>query len=158
MATPPQHPAAALTAAPTTVATDAGPTETKAAFKTTEPIAYVVAVVGFLIAALVVDAADAGGFGAKYAWLYVTILTVGYMVSCGLAKSGRGRHRRGSVPAHQLCAHPPAREGEPADELQSQASRARVSLRAGVAPPQGVLAHAPAADGRVIAAIRTSCR
>ena len=63
-------------------------TETKSAFKTTEMIAYVVAVVGVLIAALVVDQSDAGGFGAKQAWLYVTILTVGYMVSRGLAKSG----------------------------------------------------------------------
>jgi hypothetical protein len=63
-------------------------TETKAAVKTTELIAYVVAVVGVLIAALVVDEANAGGFGAKQAWLYVTILTVGYMVSRGLAKSG----------------------------------------------------------------------
>jgi hypothetical protein len=63
-------------------------TETKAAFKTTELIAYVVAVVGVLIAALVVDEADAGGLGARQAWLYVTILTVGYMISRGLAKSG----------------------------------------------------------------------
>ena len=63
-------------------------TETKAAFKTTELIAYLVATVGVLIAALVVDEADAGGLGAKQAWLYVTVLTVGYMVSRGLAKSG----------------------------------------------------------------------
>ena len=71
---------------------DRGPvrrtTETKAAFKTTELIAYVVAVVGVLLAALIVDEADACGFGAKQAWLYVTILTVGYMISRGLAKSG----------------------------------------------------------------------
>ena len=63
-------------------------TETKAAFNTTELIAYVVAVVGVLIAALVVDETNAGGFGARQAWLYVTILTVGYMISRGLAKSG----------------------------------------------------------------------
>ena len=63
-------------------------TETKAAFKTTELIVYVVAVLGVLIAALVVDESDAGGFGARQAWLYVTILTVGYMISRGLAKSG----------------------------------------------------------------------
>ena len=63
-------------------------TETKAAFKTTELIAYVIAVVGVLIAALIVDEADAGGLGAKQAWLYVTILTVGYMISRGLAKAG----------------------------------------------------------------------
>ena len=63
-------------------------TETKAAFKTTELIAFVVAVFGVLIAAAIVDQSDAGGLGAKQAWLYVTILTVGYMVSRGLAKSG----------------------------------------------------------------------
>ena len=63
-------------------------TETKASFKTTEFIAYVAIVIGVLIAAAVVDEADAGGLGAKQAWLYVTILTVGYMVSRGLAKSG----------------------------------------------------------------------
>jgi hypothetical protein len=60
-------------------------TETKASFKTTEFFAYLAAVAGVLIAAAVVDS---GGFGAKPAWLYVTILTVGYMVSRGLAKSG----------------------------------------------------------------------
>jgi len=63
-------------------------TETKASFKTTEFIAYVAAVVGVLIAAGVVDEANAGGFGAQQAWLFVTLLTVGYMVSRGLAKSG----------------------------------------------------------------------
>jgi hypothetical protein len=63
-------------------------TETKASFKTTEFVAFVAMVLGVLIAAAVVDQADAGGLGAKQAWLYVTILTVGYMVSRGLAKSG----------------------------------------------------------------------
>jgi hypothetical protein len=63
-------------------------TETKSAFKTTEMIAYVVATAGVLIAAMVVDQADGGGLGAKQAWLYVTVLTVGYMISRGLAKSG----------------------------------------------------------------------
>jgi hypothetical protein len=32
--------------------------------------------------------AIADGFGARSIWLYATILTVGYMVSRGLAKSG----------------------------------------------------------------------
>jgi hypothetical protein len=63
-------------------------TETKASFKTTEFFVYLAAVVGVLIAAAVVDEANAGGFGAQQAWLYVTILTVGYMASRGLAKSG----------------------------------------------------------------------
>lgn len=63
-------------------------TETKSALKTTELIAYVAAVVGVLIAAAIVDQSDAGGLGARQAWLYITILTVGYLVSRGLAKSG----------------------------------------------------------------------
>src|SRR3954462_894190 len=60
-------------------------TETKASFKTTELIAYVVVALAVLIAAAVVDKAD---FGAQEAWFYVTLLTIGYMVSRGLAKSG----------------------------------------------------------------------
>jgi len=63
-------------------------TETKAAFKTTEFFAYIAVLVGILIAAAVVDESNGGGFGARQAWLYATILTVGYMVSRGLAKSG----------------------------------------------------------------------
>ena len=63
-------------------------TETKAAFKTTEFISYVVVLAGILIAGAIVDNADNGGFDARRVWLYATILTVGYMVSRGLAKSG----------------------------------------------------------------------
>ncbi len=62
--------------------------ETKASFKTTEFFAFLAAAAGVLIAAAVVDEANGGGFGARQAWLYVTILAVGYMVSRGLAKSG----------------------------------------------------------------------
>ena len=63
-------------------------TETKAAFKTTEFFAYVIVLAGILIAGAVVDSSDAGGYGARQVWLYATVLTVGYMVSRGLAKSG----------------------------------------------------------------------
>ena len=63
-------------------------TETKAAFKTTEFFAFLAMVAGVLIAAAMVDEGDAGSLGAKQAWLYVTILTVGYMISRGLAKAG----------------------------------------------------------------------
>ena len=63
-------------------------TETKGAFKTTEFFAYVAVLAGILIAGALVDASDAGGYGARQVWLYATILTVGYMVSRGLAKSG----------------------------------------------------------------------
>jgi hypothetical protein len=63
-------------------------TETKAAFKTTEFFAFAAVLIGILAAAALIDNSDAGGLGARQAWLYVTILTVGYMVSRGLAKSG----------------------------------------------------------------------
>ena len=63
-------------------------TETKAAFKTTEFVSYLAVLAGLLIAGIVVDNAGDGGFGASKVWLYATILTVGYMVSRGLAKSG----------------------------------------------------------------------
>ena len=63
-------------------------TETMSARKTTEFVAFVTALAGILIAAAVVDQADGGGLGARQAWLYATILTVGYMISRGLAKSG----------------------------------------------------------------------
>jgi hypothetical protein len=60
-------------------------TETKASYKTTELIAYVAAVIGVLVASAMVDASD---FGAQEAWFYITLLTIGYMISRGLAKSG----------------------------------------------------------------------
>jgi hypothetical protein len=63
-------------------------TETKASFKTTEFFAFLAVLAGILISAGVVDEANNGGFGARQAWLYVTLLTVGYMVSRGLAKAG----------------------------------------------------------------------
>jgi hypothetical protein len=67
-------------------------TETKAAFKTTEFIAYLAVLAGILIAGAVAKAGQyAGGhdpFRADRVWLYATILTVGYMISRGLAKAG----------------------------------------------------------------------
>jgi hypothetical protein len=63
--------------------------ETKSAFKTTELIVFVLSVLGVLIAAAVTDNGDDGqGFGARSAWLYVTLLSIGYMISRGLAKAG----------------------------------------------------------------------
>jgi len=64
-------------------------TETKASYKTTEFVAYLAVLAGILIAGLVIE--DTGGndfFDAQKVWLYATILTVGYMISRGLAKSG----------------------------------------------------------------------
>jgi len=63
-------------------------TETKASTKTTEFLVFLAMVAAVLIAALIVDDGGDGGFGAKQSWLSVTILTVGYMVRRGPAKSG----------------------------------------------------------------------
>jgi hypothetical protein len=62
-------------------------TETKASFKTTEFMAYVALLIGVFIAGAIADNGP-GGFGADRTWLYATILTVGYMISRGLAKAG----------------------------------------------------------------------
>jgi uncharacterized membrane protein len=62
-------------------------TETKSSYKTTELIAYVAAVAGVLIAALLTDG-GADGFNTVDAWRFVTYLTIGYMISRGLAKAG----------------------------------------------------------------------
>jgi hypothetical protein len=65
-------------------------TETKAAFKTTEFVVYVLAVVGVLLASYLVGDADGRGdvFLADQAWFYVTLLSIGYLISRGLAKAG----------------------------------------------------------------------
>ena len=69
--------------------------ETKAAFKTTEFVVFLVAVVGVLVASALVGDSDGRGdvFLADKAWLYVTLLAIGYLVSRGLAKSGVRAHR-----------------------------------------------------------------
>jgi hypothetical protein len=68
-------------------------TETKHALKTTEFWAYLASVAGVLIASWIVTSGNGGAdngdaFSASRAWLYVAILSVGYMISRGLAKSG----------------------------------------------------------------------
>ena len=68
--------------------------ETKAFYKTTEFIVFVVATLGVLLASFLVKTSDAHEdyFRADQAWLYVVVLSVGYMVSRGLAKSGTRHH------------------------------------------------------------------
>jgi hypothetical protein len=64
-------------------------TETKHATKTTEFFTYLAVLAGILIAGLMIE--DNGGndfFAADKVWLYATLLTIGYMISRGLAKSG----------------------------------------------------------------------
>jgi len=66
-------------------------TETKHSSKTSELYAFVAIVIGILIAAATIKGGDTGGtdeFIARQAWLYVSIVTAGYLVSRGLAKCG----------------------------------------------------------------------
>ena len=57
--------------------------ETKPSVRTTELYAFVAAVAGVLLAARQAD-----NFAADQAWALVAALTVGYMLSRGLAKAG----------------------------------------------------------------------
>ena len=65
-------------------------TETKASFKTSEFMAYLAVLAGIFVAGAVTRAgANAHDvFGASQVWLYATVVTVGYLISRGLAKSG----------------------------------------------------------------------
>ena len=67
-------------------------TETKAAYKTTEFLTYVVVFAGILLASFLVRTGQDGQrvdyFRADKAWWYLTLLTIGYMIARGLAKSG----------------------------------------------------------------------
>ena len=65
--------------------------ETKPSWKTTELYLYLAAVIGVLIASQMVGGGAHNGsdyFTADKAWWYITLLTIGYMVSRGLAKAG----------------------------------------------------------------------
>src|SRR3954451_12101700 len=57
--------------------------ETKPAFKTTELVVWALTAIAVLIAAAVTENLD-----GHDAWMYVTWLSVGYMISRGLAKAG----------------------------------------------------------------------
>ena len=65
-------------------------TETKASFKTTELFAYLGAVVGVLLASQLIGTEDGHEdyFRADRAWFLVVLLTIGYLLSRGIAKSG----------------------------------------------------------------------
>ncbi|MEA2346249.1 MAG: hypothetical protein QOG62_36 [Thermoleophilaceae bacterium] len=66
------------------------PIETKPAYRTTEFWVYIVMLLGLLIAGLATggDGPEGDALGAGRVWLYAVILTVGYLVSRGLAKVG----------------------------------------------------------------------
>lgn len=64
-------------------------TETKQAFKTTEFWIYVIMVIALLIAGNSIESEGGGDyFNAFHVWLLITILTFGYLLSRGIAKSG----------------------------------------------------------------------
>ena len=77
----------------------AGPrrsSETKASFKTTELLVFIAAVAGVIVASYLVK--TTGGhpdyFRADKAWFYIVLLSLGYMLSRGLAKSGSRQDHR----------------------------------------------------------------
>ena len=65
-------------------------TETKSFYKTSEFWVYVAAVLAVLIAGNSIEGEEGGGdvFAADKVWLYVTLLTIAYLVSRGVAKAG----------------------------------------------------------------------
>lgn len=64
--------------------------ETKPARKTTEFYIYLASVAAVLLASWLVGEGDGDRdwFRSDRAWWYITLLTIGYLVSRGLAKSG----------------------------------------------------------------------
>ncbi|MGC5022618.1 hypothetical protein [Micromonospora sp. DT47] len=65
-------------------------TETKPSFATTEFWVYVAGVIGVLVASYLVgkNAVGVDIFRAPQAWFFITVLTIGYLGSRGLAKAG----------------------------------------------------------------------
>jgi hypothetical protein len=63
------------------------PIETKPFFLTSEFVAATLAVAGIAITAMASDA-----FGAWRAWILITAVVIGYMISRGVAKSGTRSH------------------------------------------------------------------
>ena len=61
----------------------------QSAYITVELILYLLTTLGIFITAAVIDERDnAQGFGASEAWFYGTLLTIGFLISRGLAKIG----------------------------------------------------------------------
>ena len=63
------------------------PIETKPFFLTSEFVGAVLAIAG-----IVITAASSNAFGAWRAWILISAVTVGYMISRGIAKSGTRSH------------------------------------------------------------------
>ncbi|HEX7745882.1 MAG TPA: hypothetical protein VF462_11540 [Micromonosporaceae bacterium] len=64
--------------------------ETKPSTRTTEFYIYLVAVAGVMLASYLVGKDSAGNdvFRADKAWWFISVLTIGYLLSRGLAKAG----------------------------------------------------------------------
>ena len=80
-------------------------TETKASTKTSELFLTLGVIAGILISALVIKGGDTAGsdeFIARHAWLYVSIVTLGYLLSRGLAKSGSKEPYGVAEPGHDV--------------------------------------------------------
>lgn len=72
-------------------------TGSQSAYLTIEMILYVLAVLGVFITSAIIDEDGPGpGFSAAQAWFYVTLLTVGFLISRGLTKLNwrGGNHNR----------------------------------------------------------------
>lgn len=102
-------------------------TETKQFFKTSEFAAFVLMVIAILIAGNAIEGEEGGAdfFAADKVWLYITILTVGYMISRASPSPG--------------CATPTGTSGATATPTTNQ------SL--GV-PPTATVATAPHGESR----------
>jgi hypothetical protein len=61
--------------------------ETKWSFRTTELLTLILGTVGILVAASQLDDLD-----GRYAWTLVTALAIGYLLSRGIAKAGKGTY------------------------------------------------------------------
>ena len=67
----------------------------QSAYITIESILYLLVTIGIFITAAVIDErGSAQRFGAAEAWFYVTLLTIGFLISRGLAKIGGRSHSR----------------------------------------------------------------
>jgi hypothetical protein len=105
-------------------------TETKAAYKTTEFLTYVVVFAGILVASFLVKTGQDGQrvdyFRADKAWWYITLLTIGYMIARGLAESGAASPTTTATAANRGWAGPTL---GPADSLSGSRTRSSRGVR-----------------------------
>lgn len=85
--------------------------ETKPSVKTTEFYIYLASVGAVLLASYLVGKDAAGGdpFRASQAWWFISLLTIGYLVSRGLAKAGSSWRRSDEGQGRQMGSQQGAR-------------------------------------------------